>query len=295
MPTFLELAGVAQPSYIDGRSLVPLLNGTASSWRTAVLLEGRQQSSPAQDYFAIRTAGGVKYIEYASGFKEYYNLSTDPNEMTSTPGSASASLVDRLQRLKTCAAATCRSIENEGGGTPPPSDDTTPPRLPSRAVRAVPLPATTATFGFSSSEMNSLFECKLEPVESAFSSCVSPKSYSSLANGSYTFSVQAIDAAGNTDTSPATSSFTVSTTQGGDTTAPTVMSTVPGAGATGVSPTINNVKATFSEAMMASSITGADLQALQEGLNHQDRRHGKLRPEHPVRRNSTRPTTYRGA
>jgi N-acetylglucosamine-6-sulfatase len=42
MPTFIELAGIAQPSYIDGRSLVPLLNGTASSWRTAVLLEGRQ-------------------------------------------------------------------------------------------------------------------------------------------------------------------------------------------------------------------------------------------------------------
>jgi hypothetical protein len=40
--------------------------------------------------------------------------------MTSTPGSAPASVVERLQRLKTCAAATCRSIEDEGGGTPPP-------------------------------------------------------------------------------------------------------------------------------------------------------------------------------
>jgi arylsulfatase A-like enzyme len=42
-------------------------------------------------------------------------------------------------------------------------------------------------------------------------------------------------------------------TQGGDTTAPTVMSTVPTANATGVSPT-TNVTATFSEDMKASSI-----------------------------------------
>jgi arylsulfatase A-like enzyme len=34
MPTFLELGGIDKsrwPSYIDGRSLVPLLNGTVSS------------------------------------------------------------------------------------------------------------------------------------------------------------------------------------------------------------------------------------------------------------------------
>ena len=34
MPTFHELGGIAQsslPSYIDGRSLVPVLNGTVSS------------------------------------------------------------------------------------------------------------------------------------------------------------------------------------------------------------------------------------------------------------------------
>ena len=46
------------------------------------------------------------------------------------------------------------------------------------------------------------------------------------------------------------------TTPGGDTTPPTVVSTVPGSDATGVSPSINNVKATFSEAMDASTIDG---------------------------------------
>jgi large repetitive protein len=125
---------------------------------------------------------------------------------------------------------------------------------------------TTATFTFSSSEIGSTFECKLDPVETAFSSCVSPNSYPSLANSSYTFSVQAIDAAGNIDTSPATRSFTVSTTQGADTTPPTVLdSTVPGPGATGVSPSINNVKATFSEAMLASSLNGQTFMLFNNG------------------------------
>jgi N-acetylglucosamine-6-sulfatase len=113
MPTFLELAGIAQPDYIDGRSLVPLLNGTASSWRTAVLLEGRQFGSPEQDYFAIRTADGVKYIEYASGFKELYDLQADPYELNNSydVNSSAADLASRLQALKGCAGATCRAHE----------------------------------------------------------------------------------------------------------------------------------------------------------------------------------------
>jgi hypothetical protein len=146
----------------------------------------------------------------------------------------------------------------------PPPDDTTPPETTIDSGPSGTITSTTATFDFSSTEENSLFECKLEPVETAFSSCVSPKSYSSLANGSYTFSVRAIDAAGNTDTSPATRSFTVSTTQGGDTTPPTLVSTVPTAGATEVAPT-TDVTAAFSEDMDASSINGQTFKLLKKG------------------------------
>jgi parallel beta-helix repeat protein len=143
----------------------------------------------------------------------------------------------------------------------PPPDDATPPETTIDSGPSGTITSTTATFDFSSSETNSHFECKLEPVESAFSSCVSPKSYSGLANGSYTFSVRAIDAADNTDTSPATRSFTVSTTQGGDTTPPTVVSTVP---PTGVAAT-TDVTATFSEDMLASSINGNTFKLTKKG------------------------------
>jgi hypothetical protein len=71
----------------------------------------------------------------------------------------------------------------------------------------------TQQFAFSSSEANSTFECKLEgpAADGLFAPCLSPANYS-LADGDYTFSVRATDAAGNVDQTPATRSFTVDTT-----------------------------------------------------------------------------------
>ncbi|TLX89001.1 MAG: hypothetical protein E6K94_11240 [Thaumarchaeota archaeon] len=54
------------------------------------------------------------------------------------------------------------------------------------------------------------FVCQLTgPTPSAAANCTSPKSYTGLADGSYTFSVYAVDAAGNADPTPATWTFTV--------------------------------------------------------------------------------------
>lgn len=64
----------------------------------------------------------------------------------------------------------------------------------------------------SSNEQNVTFLCKLDGPGGAtgvYSSCSSPKSYTGLANGTYTFSAKATDAAGNEDASPATHSWTV--------------------------------------------------------------------------------------
>jgi hypothetical protein len=79
------------------------------------------------------------------------------------------------------------------------------------------------SFAFSSSEGSSIFQCRLDGPGAAtgsFSPCLSPKAYTDLADGSYTFLVRATDPAGNIDQSPATRSFTVDTTDPGDTTAP---------------------------------------------------------------------------
>ena len=68
--------------------------------------------------------------------------------------------------------------------------------------------ATSASFSFSANESGSTFACKLDA--GAWGSCASPKAYTSLAVGSHQFSVAATDAAGNTDATPATWNWTVS-------------------------------------------------------------------------------------
>ncbi len=116
MPTFLDLAGTQIPPYADGRSLRPLLDGSVTTWRSAILLEAAANYSPA--YEGIRTiSSGLpkrKYIEYAGGVKELYNLDTDPYELANSynPTTPPTDLVSRLQSLKSCAGNGCFTAEN---------------------------------------------------------------------------------------------------------------------------------------------------------------------------------------
>jgi hypothetical protein len=85
--------------------------------------------------------------------------------------------------------------------------DTSPPET--TIVEKPPASTTTssATFTFSSTEAGSTFECALDAAP--FESCTSPKEYSGLAIGGHEFRVRATDAAGNTDASPASHSWTI--------------------------------------------------------------------------------------
>jgi hypothetical protein len=125
-----------------------------------------------------------------------------------------------------------------GGG------DTTPPETAIDSGPTGTVGSASASFAFSSTEAGSTFECSLDGA--AFSSCTSPEEYTSLAEGNHTFEVRAIDAAGNTDSTPAKSTWTVDKN-------PTVTSVIPIEGKTGV-PRNTNVTVTFSEEMDASTI-----------------------------------------
>ncbi len=67
----------------------------------------------------------------------------------------------------------------------------------------------TPTFGFSSDELGTTFECRVDG--NAWSSCSTPETTASLTDGAHTFEVRATDSVGNVDPTPASRSFTVDT------------------------------------------------------------------------------------
>jgi len=97
--------------------------------------------------------------------------------------------------------------------------DTTPPdtTITSGPAEGSTITTTTATFGFGSTEAGSTFTCSLDGA--AYTACTSPRTVTGLTDGAHTFRVRARDAAGNTDATPATRSFTVETATA-DTTPP---------------------------------------------------------------------------
>jgi hypothetical protein len=71
--------------------------------------------------------------------------------------------------------------------------------------------STQPTFTFSSNEPGSTFQCSVDGA--AFAPCTSPFVPPPLAAGVHTFSVRSQDPAGNTDSTPATQTFTITSTQ----------------------------------------------------------------------------------
>jgi hypothetical protein len=113
-----------------------------------------------------------------------------------------------------------------------------------------PSNSTSASFDFTGSDEVggsgvAAFECDLDG--GGFSACTSPKSYTSLSNGSHTFQVRAKDTAGNTDATPASFTWVV------DTTAP-VVNSVMRASASPTNLASVQFTVTFSE-----SVTGVDV------------------------------------
>jgi N-acetylglucosamine-6-sulfatase len=118
-PTFEELGGVTPGPAVDGRSLVPLLrDGRAADWPAAGLIEHHGPGNAADDpdkqtpasgnpptYAALR-GPDFTYVEYEGGATEYYDRTTDPDELANTaaklPAERATRLHDTLKRLRTC-------------------------------------------------------------------------------------------------------------------------------------------------------------------------------------------------
>ena len=138
--TFADIAGVPIPSFVDGRSLVPLLQGqNPSSWRQVLLLEHkagagskilgskgiREVADPwdiisglgysSDAFVGLRMAEGSTYIEYETGEHELYDNRNDSpqlrNGYANTPGWNKARLANWTAALKNAAGAALRQAE----------------------------------------------------------------------------------------------------------------------------------------------------------------------------------------
>ncbi len=85
--------------------------------------------------------------------------------------------------------------------------DTTPPDTTITGTPVNPTTSTSAKFKFTSTERKSTFQCNLDGA--GFTSCKSGQSYAGLLVGNHNFQVQAIDAAGNIDPTPASFDWTI--------------------------------------------------------------------------------------
>jgi N-acetylglucosamine-6-sulfatase len=115
-PTLADMANARTPAFVDGRSVLPLATGTAATWpRTAILSIREPDPNPPPLWEALRMRS-EKYIRFQNGQKEYYDLTADPYEVRSNPGSVSAATraywEQRLDDLQGCNGAACRTAEN---------------------------------------------------------------------------------------------------------------------------------------------------------------------------------------
>jgi len=98
-----------------------------------------------------------------------------------------------------------RAVDGPGNVDPTPASytwtiDITPPDTQLTGNPPDPTNLITATFTFDCTGGPCTYECQIDA--GGWSGCVSPKNYSDLTEGSHTFDVRALDAAGNPDPTP---------------------------------------------------------------------------------------------
>lgn len=84
-PTLAELCGLEPPAYLDGRSLVPLLQDPDQAWQSTAISCLSDKGDPTEPYISIRAENG-RFTHYSKGQEEFYDTSKDPHEWVNQAG-----------------------------------------------------------------------------------------------------------------------------------------------------------------------------------------------------------------
>jgi len=116
----VDIADGTVPDFVDGRSLLSILQGNPATWRTAVVNERPIDAGHGiTPYHAIITKR-YTYAEYTNGDRELYDTNADPYQLRSQHNNPETQVLRdelsrRLAALKTCAADAaeeCQTAEN---------------------------------------------------------------------------------------------------------------------------------------------------------------------------------------
>jgi predicted phage tail protein len=175
--------------------------------------------SPSFSFSAADNAGGSGIVSYEcrldgpGGSTGSWAACTSPRAYTSLADGEYTFHVRAIDSAGNTGAATTRTWDIDATGPDAPSISTGP-------ANASATTSTSASFAFTATDNTggtgvASYECRLDgPGGStgSWATCTSPRAYTSLAVGTYTFNVRAIDTAGNTGTT-ATRTWTIDTAE----------------------------------------------------------------------------------
>jgi hypothetical protein len=208
-PTLLEESDDSDSSATDFSEVVPAPRNDASA-----ITESPCAGAPntaIDDRPPLNTNSTAAIFTYEAPTATSYECKLDAEAFTlcSASGKEYSGLLDGSHTFQV------RGV-NFSGPDPTPASygwkvDTAAPTTTIDSHPADPSPGGTAAFTFHASETALKFECSLAKgaEADAFSNCSSGKTYSSLANGTYTFKVRATDLAGNQQSAPTAFAWTV--------------------------------------------------------------------------------------
>jgi hypothetical protein len=220
-----RLDGAAFAPCVSAQSYTGLAAGSHTFQVRATDPVGNTDASPASHSWTIDltppdtsiTSAPASPTSSTSATFAFSSTESGSSFQCSLDGSAFASCTSPKTYAGLAAGAhtfQVRATDPAGNTDPSPAShtwtiDTTAPDTTITVAPASPTKQTDATFSFAS-EPGATFECRLDGA--AYASCTSPKSYTALTEGTHTFQVRAADAAGNTDPSPASHTWTIDTT-----------------------------------------------------------------------------------
>jgi len=124
-PTFADMGGVSVPSFVDGRSVLPLAKGESLEWRDFAYSAGWPQFESSRRPVAMENWRQIRTRQFAyhyypeTGEEELYDLKGDPYQLenllyggvTEEEEAIRTRYRDLSERMSACSGAGCRALE----------------------------------------------------------------------------------------------------------------------------------------------------------------------------------------